>query len=503
MVKGEVVTGSRVTSRSFTLPTAKEEQVLIEKTKKLSIKEASAYSFMDGFGVRYVTPYALAVGANNSQIGLLSSVPGLLGNLSQLFTIKLMRHFSRKRIIFWGVLAQAIMWLFLIGAGIPFFLFGIKTSFSPNAIIIIYTLLILVGAVSGPAWSSLMRDLVSTNRGEYFGKRNKIAGLIALTCMFIGGFVLDYFKQTHIFIGFIIMFIIAFFGRFVSAMLFRKHYEPKFQVDDTKYFTLFDFIKKMRYNNFGRFVIYFSLLSFACAIASPFFAVYLLSNLGFSYTQYMITVLANSIATILLMPLWGKFADIYGNLKVMKITGLFIPFLPFLWLLIPLVPSKTFAVVFIIFLEIYSGLIWSGFNLAAGNFIYDAVSRERLAICSSYFNILNGFWALIGATIGGFLSSHGVSILGWSPILFLFILSGVVRFAIYFIMSPQIVEVRPVKKFDLKKHVRNQYKKVRSGLVSVYNFLFRSVALDRFFEAMVSESEHLFSSNPNNFAKNN
>lgn len=476
---------------------AKEEQVLIEKTKKLSVKEACGYSFMDGFGLRYVTPYALAVGANNSQIGLLSSVPGLLGNLFQLVTLKLMRYFSRKKIIFASVLAQAIMWLVLILAGIPFFMYGIKTSFSPNAVIVVYTLLILVGAISGPAWSSLMRDLVSTGRGEYFGKRSRIAGAIALTCMFIGGFLLDYFKQTHVFIGFAIMFFIAFLGRLVSAMLFRKHYEPKFKVDDKKYFTLLDFVKKMRHNNFGRFVMYFSLFTFATAIAGPFFAVFMLKNLGFSYTQYMFTVLANSVATVLLLPFWGKFADKYGNWKVMKLNGLLIPILPFLWLLAPLFAKGIPVVIFIIFLEIYSGVVWSGFNLAAGNFIYDAVSKERLAICSSYFNILNGFWALIGALIGGYVSTHDISAFGLQPILFVFLLSGIARLLVHVIMSKKINEVRQVEYFSIRKHVYDKTAKVLVDARRTITNLLSSVSMFKFFEATNSTPS------TNHFAKNN
>jgi MFS family permease len=481
----------------------KQEKILIEKTKEISVKEASAYSFMDGFGLRYVTPYALAAGANNTQIGLLSSVPGLIGNLSQLLTIRLMKHFKRKQIIFWGVLLQAIMWLFLIAAGIPFFLMGIKTSFSPDAIIVIYTLLILVGAVSGPAWASMMRDLVSTNRGDYFGRRSRISGAIALVCMFVAGFILDYFKQTHIFIGFAILFFVSFLGRFVSSVLMRKHYDPKFKVDDKKYFSLLDFIKQMRHNNFGRFVLYFSLLSFACAIASPFFVVYYLKNLGFSYTQYMIAAIANSLATILLMPLWGKFADKYGNLKVMQISGFLIPFLPLFYLPIALMHSSSFVLFFIILIEIYSGVVWAGFNLAAGNFIYDAVSKERLAICSSYFNILNGFWALVGAMIGGYLSSHNVSIFGLTPILFLFLLSGIFRFAVHFVMSKKINEVREVEKFDIDKHFYSHLKRFAESTKRITKNVLGSVSLGRFFESLVSESEHLFSSNPNNFVKNN
>jgi MFS family permease len=491
MAKEEVAVGS------------KEEQILIEKTKNISVKEACAYSFMDGFGLRYVTPYALAVGANNTQIGLLSSVPGLVGNLSQLFTFKAMQKWRRKNIIRWSVFLQAIMWLLLILAGIPFFLMGIKTNVSSNAVIVIYTLLILVGAFAGPAWSSMMRDLVSKNRGQYFGMRNRIAGAISLVCMFIAGFLLDYFKQTHVFLGFIILFIIAFIGRFISSQLFKKHYDPKFVADEKKYFTLLEFVKKMRHNNFGRFVLYFSIFSFSVAIASPFFVVFYFKNLGFSYTQFMIVSVANSLATILLMPLWGKFADKYGNLKVMKINGFLIPFLPLLYMPVVLINSTWAMILAIILIEIYSGIIWAGFNLAAGNFIYDAVSRDRLAICSSYFNILNAFGALFGALLGGYLASHDFGFFGLNSILFVFLVGGIARLAVHVIMIRKVKEVREVGGFSVRAHLKEQTIRIFSETKRLAGNLLRSVSMDRFFESMVSESEHLFSSNPNNFAKNN
>jgi MFS family permease len=457
---------------------------------------------MDGFGFRYVTPYALSVGANNTQIGLLSSLPGLLGNLSQLLTFKFMKYFSRKKIIFWGVFLQALMWLLLIAAGIPFFIYGLKNNLSADLIILIYTLIVAFGAFAGPAWTSLMRDLIPLNRGAYFGKRNQVIGIVSLISMFIAGFLLDYFKHTHIYLGYILMFLIAGVGRFVSSLLFNKHYYPKFKVDDTKYFSLFDFIKKMRENNYGRFVLYFSMVSFACAIASPFFAVYVLKDLGFTYSQYMITLAVNSLATLILMPLWGKFADKYGNDEVMRITGFLIPLLPFFWLFTPLVLSVFYLVLLVVVLEIYSGVIWSGFNLAAGNFVYDAVSKERLTICSSYLNIINGFLALIGAVIGGYLSSHNFSLLGFSPLLTLFIVSAIARFSVYFFYSASVKEVRVVNVFEPSKRVGEKVKLIKDKTGKFAFGILSSVSLDKFFETKQSEAGHHFLPNSNNFSKN-
>ena len=73
-----------------------EEQIK-EKTKKLSIIEGSAYSVMDGAGLRNITPYALALGASNTQIGFLTSIPTLFGNLSQILTPKFMEKYSRLK----------------------------------------------------------------------------------------------------------------------------------------------------------------------------------------------------------------------------------------------------------------------------------------------------------------------------------------------------------------------------------------------------------------------
>ena len=112
------------------------------RTRKLSIKEGSAYSISDGFGIKYITPYALAMNASNSQIGLLSSIPTLLGNISQIYTTKLMEKYPRNQILFIGAMLQAFMWLPVLGVGIFFFFFNSSNSFSIDLLILFYTMLV-------------------------------------------------------------------------------------------------------------------------------------------------------------------------------------------------------------------------------------------------------------------------------------------------------------------------------------------------------------------------
>jgi MFS family permease len=436
------------------------ENELKEITKKISIKEGIIANFMDGAGSRYITPYALAIGANNTQIGLLTSIPSLLGNLSQLFTSKIIEKTSRKKIIVWSVFLQALMWIPMLVGGFLFFYRGLDKGTSANLFILFYTLFIIFGAFLSPAWNSLMKDIVTKDKGDYFGKRNKIFGAVSLFVFLAAGILLNYLEGVNlVFIGFSILFGIAFFARLISCKMLTKYYEPKLKLEKGYYFTLGQFIKRIPQSNFGKFTVFIALVSFATAVSSPFFAVYMLKDLQFKYGIWVLITLSGSLSTFLFIQLWGKFSDKFGTLKVLQLTGIFIPLVPFAWFFSPAIAGMGFPILitYLFVVEFFSGIIWAGFNLCAVNFIYDAVTREKFAICIAYYNIFNGVGVFLGATLGGILSSINVSIFGMNPLLFIFALSGVLRMAVYFFMMPMIKEVREVEEYKdgtIKKELR-------------------------------------------------
>ena len=426
----------------------KEEKLKAEACK-ISIKEGSAYSIMEGFGLRYITPYALAMGANNANIGILNSVPSLIGSFSELYGVKLMKKFSRKTIVFWGVLVQAIMWLAILGIGALFFIFNIDHSTAPIALIVAYTLMIAAGALPGPAWMSWMKDIVPKKFNTYFGIRNRVVGFVILVSMLIAGYLLDFFKNNiSLFAGFAVLFVAAFLGRSMSAYLFTKKYEPEYSRKNHYHDGLLHFIKNLTKNNFGRFSLYFSLLASVVAIASPFFAVYMLNNLQFTYFEFTLVVISPLIVRLLMFPAWGRFADDYGNMKVIKIASYLIPLIPLLWLLSVFVHGD-YILFYLIAVEAFSGLVWSGFDLSAGNFIFDSVKTERVPMVVADFTILSNIGIVAGALLGGFISSQTFTIIGMSSILFVFLLSFVFRFLVAAVMLPKIKEVRSVKRFNI------------------------------------------------------
>jgi MFS family permease len=110
--------------------------------------------------------------------------------------------------------------------------------------------------------------------------------------------------------------------------------------------------------------------------------------------------------------------------------------------------------IFLVFIQLYSGFFWSGFNLAAANFVFDAVTPAKRARCIAYQAIVNGVLVFVGSLIGGIMAMNMPVILtqslSWlvpsSPFLVLFFLSGVLRAIVMAFLYPAFREVRSVQR---------------------------------------------------------
>ena len=230
---------------------------------------------MEGMGLKYITPYALSIGLSNKLIGILEVLPTLIANIIRINLSKTYYKKSRKSMVLPFVLLQSFFWIPLIFVGIAYFFFGLKFFYASLLLIICYSVIIISGLIASPAWTSWMQDLVETNRGEYFSKRSKINGFVIVLSMLTAGLILDSFKGEKVFFGFVILFFLAFLGRYFSFHFLKKQYEPQATKDEKSYFSFFQFIKKMPSNNFGKIChFYFINILFCCNSFSIFFSIY-------------------------------------------------------------------------------------------------------------------------------------------------------------------------------------------------------------------------------------
>jgi MFS family permease len=158
----------------------------------------------------------------------------------------------------------------------------------------------------------------------------------------------------------------------------------------------------------------------------------------------MIIILAGTVFSLIVMEWWGKIADRFGNYFVLYITAILVPFVPILWIF-------SASPIYLIFVPtLINGIAWAGFNLASNNFVYDNVRPEKRGLAISYFNMLVGIGIFIGAGIGAILINF-LTITFMAPILFIFIISGVLMMVVIVIFLPIVKEAREIKGGGKKK----------------------------------------------------
>ncbi len=401
----------------------------VKKSLRYSILDGSANAASSGLTQEYISPFALALKATTVQIGLLSSLPSLATALSQLAAPRLSEEDgSRKRLILRAVFVQALLWAPILL--IPYFFPGQKAWW----LVVLFTLSAIAGSIANPAWWSLMSDLVPVEmRGRYFGLRGRICGSVSLAFFIIGGLVL-HFSATDVFVGFAILFGGAMLFRLVSWFFLSKMYDPPILTGWWDRHSLPELAGTLVSSNLGRFILYSSLMNSAIYLSSPFFAVYMLRDLSFSYLTYAGITAASSLASLLFLTFWGRRADRLGNIKVVNATSLLVPLIPLLWL-------ASHRIYYLIPVQILSGFAWSGFTLASTNFVSEASPPENRTRYVALFNFMNGLGACLGALVGGFLVSLLPPLLGY-PILTLFLVSGLLRVLVALVLRRSFSEVR-------------------------------------------------------------
>ncbi|HQU16485.1 MAG: hypothetical protein B7Z66_05125 [Chromatiales bacterium 21-64-14] len=401
---------------------------------------------MSGGGETYLSAFALLLKASTEQIALLAALPPLLGSFAQLLSAWLGRRIPRRKtLILAGAGLQALTWLPL--ALLPLL-------FRNHAVMILIgcvTVYYMCGNLIAPQWTSLMGDLVpERKRGRYFGRRTRYATVMAFLALVSAGLVLDGFDRAGSTVtGYLLVFAAAAVARLVSIYhLARMHEPPRHPM--VQELVAGGWLKRARKSSFLRFSLFVFLMQFAVSIASPFFTVYMLRDLHFSYLQFMANTATAVVVQILTLNTWGRISDAFGNRLILALTGSLIPFLPALWLV-----STSFW--YLIAVQILAGLSWAGYSLSSGNFLYDLVPSPKRTTYLAFHNTLVNVGLFLGAMLGAWLASalptrftvagHEIR---WISVLYgVFLVSTLVRATVAIAFLPRLREVRTVRAMSL------------------------------------------------------
>ncbi len=415
----------------------------VDRSLRHSLKDASAFAVMAGAGETYLSAFALFLRASTPQIGLLASLPPLLASLVQLLSAWL-GHVTarRKAIILTGAGIQAFAWLPVI---------GLPLLFPDHAVplLILSVVLYHSGAhLAAPQWSSLMGDIVPRRRrGRFFSLRTRLITATTFAALLLGGLLLNFMAgRDQTLQGFVLLFLVAGVARLVSVYHLARMHDATGHASGLEFPVSRAALLRLWHSNAARFSLFFALTQFGVAIASPFFTVYMLRDLEFSYLRFTMNTGAAILAQFLTLSQWGRISDVFGNRRILAVTGLFIPLMPLLWTV-----SSSFW--YLLAIQLLSGFSWAGFTLSATNFVYDLISPQRRATYLAFHNVLANVGIFCGALLGGYLglimpaqlTAFGVTYEWLSPLYGVFVVSSLVRMAVVAALLPRLREVRSVR----------------------------------------------------------
>jgi predicted MFS family arabinose efflux permease len=199
-------------------------------------------------------------------------------------------------------------------------------------------------------------------------------------------------------LGFGLLFAIAALARLLSTAYLARIDEAAAPARCEEQFRLVAFLRREWGSNFQRFLLFSGLMHVSVLIAGPYFVMYLLRDLQFSYLEYGMWLAAGVLGQFMSLKRWGACGDRFGNKRILMINGFLVPFLPMCYLL-----SENLY--YLLAVNFGGGIIWAGLSLSLQNYVFDTVRAEDRAKGIALWNTVNAVGWFAGAMLGGWLAT--------------------------------------------------------------------------------------------------
>ena len=257
-------------------------------------------------GSAFLVALALHLGASNTLIGVLASIPQL-SQLIQLPAIHLVRKVRNRRAVtvFASMMGRSA-WLLVAAA--PFVL---SDSASLAALTAGLLLASLLAGVANCGWNSWLHELVPRDKlGRFFGRRFSLATSMGVVVSMTAALFLDHLAPSllaDIRYGYSMVFFVGFLCGMLGVVFISKIPEPRMQTADEPLTALI--AQPFRDVNFRNLLRFLSAWNFALYMATPFFSVYMLKRLEMDLAWVVGLIVLGRVVNIIFLRLWGDFAD--------------------------------------------------------------------------------------------------------------------------------------------------------------------------------------------------
>lgn len=385
-----------------------EKKTILRRTLRFSQQEAVASATMTGTSDNFLNAFAIYLQASAMQLGWLTAIPQLFGALAQIVSVWMGNHVRRKPLVVCAAFTQSMLVAGIAALALTEGFDVLQDQKITLLIVLAVGYFTCLNSIQ-PHWRAWMGSLVpQQRRGVFFAARTRLTMAATLMIFISGGFILSHSAENdNTWLGFAVLFGIAATGRFVSSILLWRMHDPAPEAGQNAMQLLHSWRhvrESLRDPTFRNYSFFVACTQGAVALSAPFFAMYMLRDLEFTYLQFSINSIASIGTQFVMLQYWGKFCDRFGNHLLMIISSCMIPLIPLLWMV-----STDYN--YLLFVQVISGISWSGFTLSTANYLYDI--RPHNTNFAFYAAIQSGTSALlifIGGLLGGYLARHAPDI---------------------------------------------------------------------------------------------
>lgn len=366
----------------------------------------------------FLAAFALALGANNLQIGILAAIP-FLAQIIQIPVVLLVEKIRRRKAI--AVLSwfpAQLLWFPI--ALIPVFI-GAPSIMAISLLLWLMTARGLLTAVCNAAWNGWVRDLVPQRiLGRYFSRRLAFATGAAIVFSLVAALFVDYWRghvpgeEAILGYTYVLLFGALFLG-LASPMFMSLTPEPLMQPVLGPQPSLRQKLSApIKDTNFRRLIQFLLFWGFASNLAIPFFAVYMLMRLGFPLTWVIALSILSQLFNIFFLRVWGRFVDRFGTKAVLSLCASLYLLVILGWIFTTMPEQYFLTLPLLVMLHAFAGIANAGVTLSVGTIglkmAPEGESTSYLAGASLATNLGAGLGPLCGGLLADFFSMRQLNL---------------------------------------------------------------------------------------------
>ncbi|KKK38512.1 MFS transporter [Mesobacillus campisalis] len=323
----------------------------------------------------YFALFAISVlGATNYQVGLISSLPQIVGMAAMVLgTIIMGRLEEKKKFTSYSIF---ITRLFLIGM---FFVMYLPLEYRAWVFVLLVGLMNLPGSISNLSWQSFIGDLIpDSRRSGFFSERNRVLTIAGMAITLAIGIVLQLFDKNSP-LPFQVLFVLAFGFGMIEIFYLNRHIEVKKTTVEKKKINFgWD---AYQHKPFIYFLVCGLFFNFGWQMAWPLFNIYNINEAHATGFWISLFTVGNQLGQILSFRWWGRMAEKYSNAKMLAFCAVGMGAAPTLNIL-------STNLVYLTLVNLFSGIFVAGTVLLLFNQLLEVSKEENRGSYISQYNIL-------------------------------------------------------------------------------------------------------------------